>query len=97
MAVNGKEIPGYTLVRGSKQRKWIDEDSIISEFSSELGDAIYTRKLLSPAQMEKLVGKDRVADYIIKPEGELKLVMETEVADGIKRTVEEAFKDVVID
>ena len=70
----GEDIPGYKLVQGYGHRKWQSETSVEADFE-DLGDKIYDKpKLKSPSQLEKIAGKERVADYSFKPEGEIKLV-----------------------
>lgn len=63
----GKEIPGYKVVEGKLgNRKWTDETAIINT----LADAGYHRteytetRLLSPAAMDKAIGKKAVADLL---------------------------------
>ena len=98
LASKGEEIPNYSLTRGRKNRKYRDEQAVITEFGEELGDDIYgARKLRTPAQLEKLVGKDKLEEFVFVPEGDLKLVPTKEAKDFIKRGVEDVFKDVQID
>lgn len=69
-AENGQEIPGYKLVEKQGHRKWLDEETIIERYTPEFGDKIYTKKLLSPAQMEKLLKskrKSEIQDLYHKP------------------------------
>lgn len=64
----------YKLVRGRSSRKW-DNETEAASILKELGysdDDIYTTKLATPAQAEKLVGKEQknaLADLIVKEEG----------------------------
>ena len=98
LASKGVDIPNYSLVRGRKNRRYIDEQSVIDAFESEYGDDIYkTKEIRSPAQLEKLVGKDELTKFVEVPEGDLKLVPTKEAKDFISRKVEEVFKDVQID
>lgn len=78
----GGEIPGYELGAGRTHRKWTDE-SAATAFLRGKGlalKAIAPPKLLSPAQMEKVlqsgtkkIAKGELAMYIYQPEGKLKL------------------------
>jgi len=98
LASSGTDIPNYTLTRGKKQRRYKDEQAVIDAFGGELGDDLYgERKLRSPAQLEKIVGKEQLNDYVFVPEGDLKLVPTKEAQDFIKRSVDEVFKDVELD
>ena len=65
--MNGEELPGYKLVEGKLgNRKWKDEMDV----STKLITAGYTReditetKLLSPSQMDKAIGKKKVAELL---------------------------------
>ncbi len=100
LASRGEDIPNYSLTRTKKHRGWRDEQAVISEFESDLGDEIYTRKLRSPAQLEKLLKKGekaRIEDFVVVPEGDLKLVPTKEAKKAISRKAEEVFKDVEIE
>lgn len=56
-AQRGMMIPGYKLVKKRANRAWTDEKKVEEAFSIEYGDEIFNKKLKSPAQMEKLIGK----------------------------------------
>lgn len=71
---SGADIPGYKRVQKKKHRAWIDEVAVETELEGEFGDEVYEKKLKSPAQMEKIVGKDRVKDLVHIPEGDMTLV-----------------------
>ena len=64
--LDGEEIPGYKVVEGRGSRDWSDE----SEVFTALYAAEFTREdvtkteLLSPAAMEKAIGKKRVAELV---------------------------------
>lgn len=64
LAKQGK-LPGWTLEPKLGNRKWIDEEQVKDELENEVD--IYDIKLKSPAQLEKLVGKDRVAELSCRP------------------------------
>jgi len=61
MLEDGKQVPGYTLAKKRANRRWADEVKVTSTFA-DLGDEIYTLKLKSPAQIEKLIGKARKSE-----------------------------------
>lgn len=58
IAFNGGEVPGYELAKKRANRQWKDEKEVLTKFA-DLGDAIVTVKVKSPAQLEKIVPKDR--------------------------------------
>jgi hypothetical protein len=60
----------YKLVEGKTNRSWGVEGEVETAFAM-LGDDRYNRKLKSPAQMEKLAGKEEVAKYAVKLPGRL--------------------------
>ena len=78
----GEAIPGFKAVRGRANRKWDDEDTVLEELeriSADELDALAPRKVLSVAQMEKVVkagtssdvsGLQRIlTDHVIRPDG----------------------------
>ena len=78
VAEAGGVIPGYELAQKRANRRWIDEATALQAFD-DLGEKAYKVKLLSPAQMEKIAGKDRVAPLTEVPDNgkTLKRVKET--------------------
>lgn len=52
----GVEVPGWKLVAGRASRSWADED-IAADALQARGVDPYTKKILSPAQAEKALGK----------------------------------------
>lgn len=98
LASKGEEIPNYVITRGKKNRKYKDEQAVVDAFGAEHGSNLYAEpKLRGPAQLEKIVGKDAIADYIYVPEGDLKLVPTKEAKDFISRKVQDVFADVKVD
>jgi len=92
LASGGEEIPNYCLTRSKKQRRYKDEQAVVDQFGEELGDDLYgERKVRTPAQLEKIVGKEELSDFIFVPEGDLKLVPTKEATNFIKRSVNEVF------
>ena len=73
VAETGKIIPGYKLVEKFGNRRWKNPDEIIKAYEIELGDELFEQaepKLLSPAKLEKKLGKKRaaeVAEFTEKP------------------------------
>lgn len=84
LAESGKEIPGYKLVKKRSNRTWINMNEVISYFHSEHGDDIYDKKLLSPAKMEKLVGKKNMGDLTEQKDAGNKLVPNTDKGESVK-------------
>ena len=65
--MNGEEIPGYKVVEGKEgNRKWTDELKIADTLKQAgySAEDITETKLLSPAQMDKAIGKKKVAELL---------------------------------
>jgi hypothetical protein len=65
---SGKKVEGFKLVKKRANRAWIDESNVIAKLGDIFDtDQIYTKKLKSPAQLEKLVGKQNIEELTHKP------------------------------
>lgn len=68
LAENGTTIPGYQLVEKIGNRKWAaDDEKVIADLKSVIkltDDQIFSRKLLSPAQIEKVIGAKRKGEIV---------------------------------
>ena len=74
---DGQDFDGYKLVEGRSTRAWQDEKQAAIVLESKLDkDVLYTQKLISPAQAEKLLKTDKtiLLDLISKGEGKPTLV-----------------------
>lgn len=85
LAVNeGKVWEGFKLVEGRANRKFLDEkkaaEALLKYGLSE--DEIYTKSLNSITALERKLGKEKfneiLSEFIIKPQGKLTLVKETD-------------------
>ena len=94
--IEGKEVPGWKLVEGRSIRKWKNEDQAVKHLASLLKEhEMYTRKLISPAQAEKTLGKTgyNAPALVEKPPGKPTLVPEADRRSALSYRVEEEFKD----
>lgn len=69
---NGEAVPGWKIVAGRSSRAWADEASADAALTDLLGEDAHQRKLVTPAQAEKLLGKKRageIAHLIVKSAG----------------------------
>ena len=69
---SGKGFTGYKLVAGRSLRQWGNDEVAEVALFEILGDDAFTRKLVSPAQAEKALGKQKakmIESLIVKPEG----------------------------
>lgn len=83
-ADKGVQIEGRKLVQKKSNRKWIDEAKVIKKLSPKYGTEIHApSKLKTPAQMEKVVGKEIVADLCEKPDVGTTLVAITDKRPAI--------------
>lgn len=67
------ELPGYKLVAGRANRRWIDEAMVVEKLLA-LGfdeSEIYETRLRSPADIEKRLGKAKaeIAGLVMRPQG----------------------------
>ncbi len=64
--MNGEELPGYKLVEGKLgNRKWKDEAEVASTLANLYPRETFTEtRLLSPSQMDKAIGKKKVAELL---------------------------------
>lgn len=65
--LNGKEIPGYKVVEGKQgNRKWTDELQVAGALKAAgfSREEVTETKLLSPANMDKAIGKAKVAELL---------------------------------
>lgn len=86
----GKHFDGYKLVAGRSLRQWESEEAAQDSLETILGDKAYVKKLLSPSQAEKQLGKklaSTIQDLIIKPQGKPTLVPESDKRESINISV----------
>lgn len=83
--LDGKEVPGYKVVEGKLgNRKWTDELAVLDVLTGQGYDRadVTETKLLSPAAMDKAVGRKKaaelLADYIDRAPGAPTIVPESD-------------------
>lgn len=76
-ALSGTEYPGYKVVEGRSNRRYINEDAVAATVSNAGFDP-YAHKVLGLTEMQKLLGKKRfdelLGSLIEKPQGKPTLV-----------------------
>ena len=104
LAEAGTTIPGYKLVEKIGNRKWAAEDEkIIFDLTSKIKlseEQIFSKKLLSPAQIEKIIGakrKDEISNMYHKPVTGTNLVSETKSTRPATKAKTESFFEPVKD
>jgi len=92
----GNSVPGYKLVEGRKgTRKWIDEQSAIQKLKNQhiKRGEIFQEKLLTPAQAEKLIGKEKyarlLAQYVAQSTCKPQVVPEADKRPAISLAADE--------
>jgi len=80
---SGNVLPDHKLVAGRSMRRWSEGAETV--LHQELGEAAFERKLLGLAKIEKMLGKERVAELgiTVKPEGKPTLVPREAPGDEI--------------
>ena len=102
LAEGGTTIPGYKLVEKIGNRKWAaDDEKIIADLKSVIKlseDQIFSKKLLSPAQIEKIIGakrKEEIANMYHNPITGTNLVSEKKsTRPAVKAKLESFFETV---
>lgn len=80
LMMDRQPVEGYKIVEGMSFRKWHDPkeaEEILAKVIPE--DKLHTKKLVSPTQMEKIVGRSQAREYqhlILKPRGKLTIAPE---------------------
>ncbi|MFL0245500.1 DUF2800 domain-containing protein [Candidatus Clostridium stratigraminis] len=94
-ALEGEEYPGWKVVEGRSNRKWVDENKVGEILIGQgfVESIIYTKKLTGISNMESAIGKKEVirllGDYIEKPQGKPVLVPETDKRPVFNSAVED--------
>ena len=87
LLLDGGKFAGFKLVEGRSNRKWSNEEEAQKILlSAKTEDEVFTKKLISAPQAEKLLGKkdkDLIANLIIKPEGKPTLAPESDKRPAI--------------
>tara|TARA_R110000796_G_scaffold9074_2_gene31180 strand:- start:3364 stop:4491 length:1128 start_codon:yes stop_codon:yes gene_type:complete len=85
---SGESVPGYKLVTGRSVRAWADAEEAeqILRTKRYKVSEIFTQKLISPTQAQKLLGnKYSTIDYlVIKPQGKPALAVESDKRPALK-------------
>jgi hypothetical protein len=88
-------VPRHKLVAKRANRKWRSEAEIIEKFQGQ--DFIYEKKLLSPAKLEKIVGKGNVEEYTIKPDNGLTVAHASDRRPAVEISAAHDFRDTEVD
>lgn len=97
LAEKGTKVEGFKLVKKRANRKWKSEDDVVETFSPVFGEELFEKKLLSPAKLEKIIGKESVAKHTFTPESGTVLAKESDKRPEVKPAIEQDFEDIEID
>ena len=94
-ALSGRSYPGYKVVEGRSNRRYINEETVASVVT-EAGYDPYAHKVLGLTEMQKLLGKKKfeelLAGLIEKPQGKPALVTEKDKRPAMN-TAQNDFKE----
>ena len=85
----GEDFAGFKIVEGRSLRRWGDEVQAEAKLIDLLGDKLHTKKIISPAQAEKVLKKDQRAvldNLVVKPAGKPTLAPESDKRQPINLT-----------
>lgn len=92
LLVEGHSIPGWKLVMGGRRtRYWKDEkaaESVMLESGMDPMD-MYVKKIPSPAQAEKRIGKGAIEDLVAWTEGKPTVAPETDDREAVGSVAED--------
>lgn len=84
---NHKEWPGYKLVRGKANRKYSNEDEVITAAKAAGFKDIFKTTLIGITDMERLMGKKQfqnvLGNLVYKPEGKITLVPDSDKRETV--------------
>ncbi len=94
-ALSGTEYPGYKVVEGRSNRRYINEEAVASVVT-DAGYDPYAHKVLGLTEMQKLLGKKKFEELlgglIEKPQGKPALVTEKDKRPAM-HTAQNDFKE----
>lgn len=94
----GNTDANWKLVDGKEgNRQWIDEDAVVAHFGAALGhDKMYTKKVISPAALEKIIGKKnaavQLAPFVTRKPGHKTIARCTDPRPIAATAAQDAFK-----
>ena len=90
----GGKFPGFKLVQGRMgDRKWVSPEAVVAEFGGLL-DVYAPRKILSPSQLEKTVGKGKLDGFTVRADGRVQLARESDPRPAVQSSAALDFEPV---
>ena len=94
---NGEKFEGFKLVEGRGSRDWLNEDDVVTYLKNKKYkmDEIYTKKVISAPQAEKLLGKKyHKIEYLVERNpGKPTLAPESDRRPDISESILDEFED----
>lgn len=95
---SGGEVPGYKLVNAFGNRRYAVDEAIVEKKCKSKGfgkKQIFETKILSPAQLEKVVGKELVGSLCERPLNGTTVVPESDRRPAVERqTPQQMFEEI---
>ena len=85
--ITGEKIPGYKLVEGKSNRKWID--GVEAKLIEKLGDEAFEKSIIGITAAEKKLNKKEVNDLTYKPKGKLTLAQESDKRPAVTPVIDD--------
>jgi len=84
MIMQGNNIPGFKMVEGKSNRKWIADEKKVEVTLKALGATdIWKKKLVGLGEIEKQIGKGKINSITVKPPGKPTLAAEEDKRPAI--------------
>ena len=85
LMLEGIDISGFKPVYNNTHRRWKDTKKVNAYLKKELGKKAFTeRKLITPAQATKLIGKDFVQKNTTRPQGKPSIALNSDGRPAIR-------------
>jgi hypothetical protein len=85
--LKGEKIPGYKIVEGKSNRKWIDDAE--ARLIEKLGDEAFEKSLIGITAAEKKLNKKEVNDLTYKPPGKLTMAPESDKRPAVTSIIDD--------
>ena len=85
--LKGEKIPGYKIVEGRSNRKWIDDAE--AKLIEKLGDEAFEKSLIGITAAEKKLNKKEVNDLTYKPSGKLTMAPESDKRPAVTSIIDD--------
>jgi len=88
-----RQVPGLKLVKGRSVRKWLDNEAFVAEKLRTMGVEPFVKKLRGITEVEKELGKGKLAGVTETPEPKLKVALDDDPRPAVLLGQTEAESD----